>query len=267
MNKTQRIFFGDSELRLQQSGKRWEGIVVGRSNEKFSAASKEALIDLLQKSILESADSFVGLEGAQARFLKLFPEGFTDIGLFRETNDGEIAFKRKMAEDVQRSLPMDGWPDIKDAPEIALRLLRSKTFIDPYTKNDLARVLRGEKARDYLKICTDFALGEIEDASAEFSFTFKGDNVAKWPALTFLPFFWKPESHMFLKPQFTREYASRIGHSFDIYYSPAPNGDTYTRLMDMVKETKDFLSNLNPSDNIDIHSFMWTVVEYQDAKG
>lgn len=264
MIKTEPIQFGDFELRISQSGQKWIGIVVGNSNDKYSADSRADLISLLQKAVLEASTGFVGLKGARDRFLRLFPDGFSDIGLLGKDNNGEIPFKRAMAESVQTQLPLEKWEEVDDAPEVALRLIQAKSFIDRYTKSDLASVLRSNKAHDYLEICSKFAVGDYEKSSAEFSKHFKEDNLAKWPALTFFPFFWKPEEHMFLKPEFTREYASRIGHEFNMIYESAPNGDTYKSLLDMAAETKKSISDLLPKDNIDIHSFMWTVTEYTD---
>ena len=58
----------------------------------------------------------------------------------------------------------------------------------------------------------------------------KHDN-AKWTVVTYLPFLWRPEQHMFLKPVVTQDFAERVGHSFVHEYSPALEPDVYASLL------------------------------------
>ena len=45
---------------------------------------------------------------------------------------------------------------------------------------------------------------------------------AKWTVVTYLPFLWRPETHMFLKPEVTKDFAARVGHRFASDYEPVP---------------------------------------------
>lgn len=74
-----------------------------------------------------------------------------------------------------------------------------------------------------------------------------------------------PDRHMFLKPAFTQAYAARIGHRFVHDYESTPNAATYVSLLHMTAETGNALADLDPADNIDLHSFMWVVMDYRDA--
>ena len=38
--------------------------------------------------------------------------------------------------------------------------------------------------------------------------------------MTHLPFLWRPGTHMFLKPEVTKDFAARVGHRFASDYEP-----------------------------------------------
>jgi hypothetical protein len=41
-----------------------------------------------------------------------------------------------------------------------------------------------------------------------------------WTVVTYLPFLLGPETHMFLKPKVTKDFAARMGHGFASDYEP-----------------------------------------------
>ena len=81
--------------------------------------------------------------------------------------------------------------------------------------------------------------------------------------MTFLPFLWKPEEHVFLKPTMISTFAERVGHHFASVYRPDLDTEVYDALLDLAGETRANLADMAPRDMIDIQSFMWTVVEYK----
>ena len=92
----------------------------------------------------------------------------------------------------------------------------------------------------------------------------KPDDVAKWPAVTYLPYLWRPEEHMFLKPEVTKEFAVRVGHPFAHEYTSELTAETYRSLLDLARETGEEVADLEPRDSIDIQSFIWVVGKYPD---
>lgn len=90
----------------------------------------------------------------------------------------------------------------------------------------------------------------------------KPHGIAKWTAVTYLPFLWKPAAHMFLKPEVTKNFASRVGHRFAHDYIPQLKPDVYGSLLDLAAETEKEIAALEPRDRIDIQSFIWVVGEY-----
>ena len=77
-------------------------------------------------------------------------------------------------------------------------------------------------------------------------------------------FLWRPETHMFLKPEVTRDFAARVGHRFASDYEPRLKLDVYHSLLDLASETEQELADLKPRDRIDVHSFIWVVGDYKE---
>lgn len=268
MRKTEDIDFGEYILRIQQTKDGFVGIVVGNANSRFFDETKDGLIAKLQHAAGQTRAGFVGYEGAVRRFTDLFPKGFNDVNYIGDSSFGEKFYKRQMSSKLREQFPLNSWWSVPAPQETGLHMFRNTNLVDPFTKTALQNVLRSEKGMRFLEICSEFAKGEINRACKALTREFKAEGVAKWPALTYLPFFWKPSEHMFLKPQFTKEYAERVGHPFTVAYESDVNEDTYASLMDLSAETKANLGGIEGSeriDNIDIHSFMWVVIDYDES--
>lgn len=84
--------------------------------------------------------------------------------------------------------------------------------------------------------------------------------------MTYLPYLWRPDRHMFLKPEVTKDFAARVGHPFAYNYEARLDIDVYASLLDLVERTNRELSDLEPRDRIDIQSFIWVVGNYQEDR-
>lgn len=263
--KTREIGFGSHTFRIAETSSGFQGIVVGDSQTRFSAEDESSLIAKLAQHILQKDKSFIGFDGARTRFLKLFPGGFTDPAFVGSKSEGELFYKRAMSAWLCAELPLKSALDgAVDGPTV-LRAFQRTNLVDSHTKAKLSTVLKGAKAKRLIEILARFANGDIERACESLSSEFADEGVATWPVLTYLAFFWRPEEHAFLKPEFTKEYARRVGHSFALEYSSKPEPSTYRQLLDMLEDTRRQVSDLGPSDYIDLHSFMWAVSMYEDA--
>src|SRR5690606_18936152 len=88
---------------------------------------------------------------------------------------------------------------------------------------------------------------------------------ATWPLLTYLPYLWEPDRHMFLKPEATTDFATRVGHQFAREYDPERRLDVYEALLGLAAWTEQHIADLRPADRIDVQSFIWVVGSYTDA--
>ena len=256
---------GAHRLRILKQGNGFAGIIVGRHKEQVTGTTSLEVETRLRAMLAEEHPDFIGLDAARKRFLGLFPQGFADPAYIGDRTQGERHYKTKAAETLQRDVPVAGPLDAPDTGLAALRVMQQTNLLDPFSKAKLADVLRGPRAPEFLSIARSFAMGDTDAACRELSRQFKPEGVASWVCLTYFPFLWLPDRHMFLKPAFTQAFAARIGHRFVHDYESTPNAETYLSLLHMTAETENALADLKPADNIDLHSFMWVVMDYRDS--
>ena len=89
---------------------------------------------------------------------------------------------------------------------------------------------------------------------------------AKWTVATYLPFLWRPEAHMYLKPRATKCCALWVGHPFASVYGTQLEFDVYSSFLDLTVEASNELSDLEPRDRIDIQTLIWVVGDYRENR-
>ena len=108
------------------------------------------------------------------------------------------------------------------------------------------------------------ALGDIKAGLAAMTRIATDVDRKSWPLVTYLPFLWQPDQHMFLKPTVATGFAERVGHRFAHEYSSEIKPDVYAGLLDLTEETRCAIAALEPADNVDVQSFIWAVAKYTD---
>jgi hypothetical protein len=137
-------------------------------------------------------------------------------------------------------------------------------LLSPFEKMRLRDALRSSAADDFIRAAAHFTMGEGKQALAVMEAALKAHDAAKWTAVTYLPFLWRPEQHMFLKPEATKDFATRVGHRFASAYEPRLDIAVYDSLLDLAERTAAELTDLKPRDRIDVQSFIWVVGNYKD---
>ena len=79
--------------------------------------------------------------------------------------------------------------------------------------------------------------------------------VLTWPLVTVFGFIARPDRHIFLKPNVTREAAK--AYAFDFQYRSRPNWATYRSLLAFANQVRTDQRDLKPRDMIDLQSFIW----------
>lgn len=83
----------------------------------------------------------------------------------------------------------------------------------------------------------------------------KQTRVLTWPLVTVFGFIAKPQTHIFLKPNTTKEAARVLG--LHLSYVSRPNWQTYESYLNLAKRVRSAISDMRPRDMIDIQSFLW----------
>ncbi len=147
------------------------------------------------------------------------------------------------------------------------KVFQATNLLSPFEKPRIGDVLKGPNADAFVRGAALFTLGDIKAGLAEMEKAAKADGAAKWTVVTYLPFLWRPEAHMFLKPEVTKDFAERVGHPFASRYEAALRPEVYESLLDLVAKTERELKELKPKDRIDVPSFIWVVGAYEEGDG
>jgi hypothetical protein len=253
---------GKNTLRIVDTGK---GIVGQLSSEdkvldRINGTEKAKVLAQLRAAVGKVSEAYIGFDGARTRFHQFFPDGFRSPAFEANERDYKLRAKAKLDE----AAPLNKVLSDPGYGEAVLSAYRATNMLYPVEKTRLVPVLRGPDADNFIQAAAHFAMGDVSPALAAMKRILTKYDNAKWTVITYLPFLWQPEKHMFLKPDVTRDFAERVGHPFAHNYSSALDPDIYDSLLSLMAETNAELADLQPQDNIDLQSFIWTVGAYKD---
>lgn len=259
MKKIKEQIIGKARVRLVQNGNIFTGIIISgdKISKRIDGDNGDEVWGKLINEVGTTDPQYFGFDGAISKFLREFPEGFAGQDYLETERD----YKIKAKEKLDASLPLDIAITCKDHGVDALRAFQGTNVVYAVEKARLSELLKGPNADAFIQASAAFTNGGGAPALKEIAKLLKQYNVANWTAATYLPYLWKPEEHMFLKPEVTKDYAARIGHSFQHDYQSSLEYEVYESLLDLTAQTNQALNskNLCPRDNIDIQSFIWVI--------
>lgn len=253
---------GKATLRLVQTQKGYSGIVLLNGQRKAVEEGDDA--DDVWRQIHDAAarsnPHFVGYDGARSRFLHYFSQGFEGA----DYAGHERAYKLKAKAKLDEVAPLADAATGQGFGEAVLSAYRATNLLSPFEKTRLQPLLRSPEADDFIQAAAAFANGDTKRGLGAMAAVLKRHDNAKWTVVTYLPFLWNPDEHVFLKPTMITSFAERVGHPFAHTYKPELDLAVYESLLDLARTTKEKIADLRPRDMIDIQSFMWTAVEYTE---
>jgi hypothetical protein len=251
---------GKRKLRLAEK----DGKFFGLADGKVCAEGDNA--DVVWQQLHDEAGrgdpKYFGYVGARNRFLTFFPNGFESEGYRHQERDYKLVAKSKLDSTVPLEQALNG----KGYGEAILSVFRSTNMLSPFEKTRLQDVFRGASADVVVQAMAAFAHQGDKAALRRLELVLKPLDAAKWTVATYLPYLWRPDQHMFLKPEVTKDYATRVGHPLGSLYQAQLNFDVYASLLDLTERTYLESNDLGPRDRIDIQSFVWVVGDYQEGR-
>lgn len=202
------------------------------------------------------------MDGAVRRFLHFFHQGgFSDPAF-----GNERTYKLTVRDALVANLSLRGAATAAPADAItAKRAFAGTNLLSPYEKMTVKATLDSASGPDFVRAAARFAGGDVPCGIAGMLTALQPHGRSSWPILTYLPYLWRSEEHMFLKPTVTVDYAQRIGHRFQFDYAAEPDPAVYASLLDLVATTRRMIGPMGALDNIDVQSFIWIVGAYTDA--
>jgi len=201
--------------------------------------------------------SYFGFGGARARFLREFPEGFSAHGYLETERNYKLGAKARL----DAAVPLFAAAAGSGFGPAVLRVYKDKdsNLLNWHETDRLKELLTGASADVFVRAVAAFTLGAGAPALAEMERLLRSYDSAKWTVVTYLPFLWRPDRHMFLKPTITKDFAARVGHRFAHLYESGLVMTVYESLLDLAACTETELADLHPQDRIDVQSFIWVI--------
>ncbi|WP_304074538.1 hypothetical protein [Maricaulis maris] len=255
------VKFGKFELRVIAAKNGYKGAVIadGKSSPPIEGTDVEDVLSRLRGEASRMSKSFFGFSGAIQRFTSLFPEGFSDPEFLRRERQYKLAAAKRVNASMPLESALSGDVETSSLPNLATNMLSRSEAIS------WSSILKSGQAARFVQGAAFLATGDIQRGLTQMEQAARKADRPSWPLLTYLPYMWRPAEHMFLKPVVTRDFAERVGHAFAAEYTPEFSELVYLSLLDLAQKTRAEIVELEPRDNIDIQSFIWTVGEYPET--
>nr|WP_312295493.1 hypothetical protein [Brevundimonas diminuta] len=260
MKTIQEKSVGEALVRLLDNGAGYTGAVFlnGVLKDRIDGQDPDEVFEAAVAASLRSAGGYVGYDGAIRRFLGIFPMGFGDPGYAVQERD----YKLTVAERLNAGASLEACANASDAECAAAASAFSTNMLSRFENARARECLKGATGADYLRGAAAFARGEFAPGLKTMSQALKPYGNASWPLMTFLPYLWRPEEIMFLKPEATLKFAQSVGDAFPQHYRAGADLDTYQALERLADSAMQKIAELQPRDRIDVQSFIWVVGNY-----
>lgn len=202
---------------------------------------------------------------AREKFLRFFPQGFTDEKYIA----WERGYKWNAHVQWEETLNRKAFRALLEAEKFAeicasaVRIESRTNLLFSFEKMALRDAVKPpEGAQKFAGGLYEFlhGRGKIETRFNRWCDTLeklprKGRRVLTHPVATVFGFIAAPETHIFLKPMVTRRAAGAYG--FELFYNSRPSWETYAGLLEFAETVRRDLRDLKPRDMIDVQSFIW----------
>lgn len=255
---------GKTKLRLVETGTGYVGLILSGGVKKFetSGADPDDVWAQIHAEVGKASPNYFGMDGARARFLHWFTGGFYSPAYLADERKYKLAAKAKL----DASAPLEKAATGSGYGEAILSAYRATNLLYPVEKTRLQKLLRGADADLFVRAAARFALGEAKTALPQMERLLRPHDNAKWTVVSYLPYLWRPDVHFFLKPEVTKDFASRVGHPFAHEYESALRLGVYDSLIDLAASIRKGFDDLKPRDQIDIQSVVWVVGDYREGR-
>jgi hypothetical protein len=250
-------------LRLLETDGGYAGVIISDGKGVLATMESGDRVELwrrLENEAARQTGEYIGWDGARARFLRFFPAGL-ETGRYIHN---ERVYKTDAKAILDAGAPLALAKTEMGLWQVVLAAFQKNQLAHYIETQRLKKLLEGPSGDAFVQAAARFADGENQ-ALADLAAIAKPYDCAHWTVVTYLPFLWRPEAHMFLKPEKTIAFAKRVGHPFIHAYRSALDIDVYESLLDLARQTEKEIKAFHPKDYIDVQGFIWVVGAYTDA--
>jgi len=224
--------------------------------------AKSLFLDNLAIERDGEAKGFRSINEAMASFHKIFPGGFKGKKFAEWERDYKVDGHQLMLglldkQEFAKLLDKVNYTEICDR---ALKVVNKLNLIFPNEKMALKDGLKlpvNQQAFAERLYALLYGDDDMKRRFEAFAICLANLGAAKWPIVSYFQFIRFPDRFMFVKPMVTQNAANIIG--FELHYSSELNWQTYDAVQKLAKYLKGRLSDMKPTDMIDVQTFMWCI--------
>ena len=217
----------------------------------------------------ERKSSYRDIPSLQKYFLQEFPGGFNGDKYHAQERDYKdaghvLAIELLNQESFKQLLQANNYEEIITR---ALNVVNKLNLMFPNEKMALKDRLKKETAQEQFAHSLYSLLYGTDDLEGRFQGwirTLVSIGADKWPTASYFLFIVHPDKYMFIKPTIIQAVADMS--SFPIAYTPSLNWNTYNKILKFSEYLKQRIHELEPKDMIDVQSFMWCIMRFDEEK-
>ena len=252
---------GECLLTIGEESGHFTGIVWKDRKREFDCEGTD--FEKVKAALINHAGKlhpdYFGIEGAKKRFHQFFPHGFDDKEYLARERNYKVQAREQLLESASLSEAIRATSSIAQGCKKGTRT----NLLSRFEAARLNELLDSENGPVFIKAAAEFTQNPTQDSLLAMAKALAPHGRPSWPLVTYFPYLWNPDEHMFLKPNATVDFALRTGHQFAAEYDPDLDIGVYEALMRFTAETAAQLTELNPKDRIDVQSFIWVVGSYE----
>jgi len=249
---------GKLTLRLLETKTGYLGALIGAQAGRpatIDGTDAEDVWRRLEAEAGKSDRSYFGFDGARSRFLQFYPQGFASPGYSRDERDYKLAARAKLLDVA----PFEEALRARGLGLAVFSVFSATNLLSLYEKTWVRNAFHGPASDDIVRAMARFAQDASQETLIDLRRLLARHDCDKWTVVTYLPFLWRPDAHIFLKPEVTKDFSLRVGHPFHHTYQARLEMPVYESLLDLAAQTRAAVHDLGPRDNIDVQSFIWVV--------
>ena len=206
------------------------------------------------------------LEGAEARFLALYPGGFSHPGMLEIAKKHKVEKMKKLALD---SLAPDQFACAETMAESMVKIVSQSSLVSVFEKPKFRDAVRSMNAREKEFLAgglREFLHGDQADGFGKMTGLLQEYKIAKWPILTVFPIYYRPDTEVFVKPTTAKKIIDYFELS-GLKYTSQPTFDFYQTYRAQIMALKQAVNEILRVDNAAFCGFLMMVIEETPSLG
>src|SRR5438128_1087120 len=176
-------------LRLVEQNELFIGLILadGMKKLQIDGVTADDVWRRLHDEAGKANPKYFGFDGARARFLRFFPNGFYSA----DYAERERGYKLDAKAKLDASVPLEQAIGGSGLGEAVLSVFRATNLLSSFEMIRIQDVLRGPGADVFIRAAAKFTMGETKPALAAMERVLHPHDSAKWTVVTYLPFLWR----------------------------------------------------------------------------